>query len=114
MQTIIFYILSFLTGGVIAYLFAKSQFNTKDQTEKVNELQKELIALKDENTSLVVKSAKAEERVENAKIAYNDLKSSITSMGDTYKAEFKNVANELLDLKSKTLEETSNKNIKTL
>jgi DNA recombination protein RmuC len=103
-----------LTGGVIAYLFAKSQFNTKDQTEKVNELQKELIALKDENTSLVVKSAKAEERVENAKIAYNDLKSSITSMGDTYKAEFKNVANELLDLKSKTLEETSNKNIKTL
>ena len=46
MQTIIFYILSFLTGGVIAYLFAKSQFNTKDQTEKVNELQKELIALK--------------------------------------------------------------------
>jgi DNA recombination protein RmuC len=114
MQTIIFYILSFLTGGVIAYLFAKSQFNTKDQTEKVNELQKELIALKDENTILVVKSAKAEERVENAKIAYNDLKSSITSMGDTYKAEFKNVANELLDLKSKTLEETSNKNIKTL
>ena len=114
MQTIIFYILSFLTGGVIAYLFAKSQFSTKDQTEKVNELQKELIALKDENTSLVVKSAKAEERVENAKIAYNDLKSSITSMGDTYKAEFKNVANELLDLKSKTLEETSNKNIKTL
>jgi DNA recombination protein RmuC len=114
MQTIIFYILSFLTGGVIAYLFAKSQFNTKDQTEKVNELQKELIALKDENTSLVVKSAKAEERVENAKIAYNDLKSSITSMGDTYKAEFKNVAHELLDLKSKTLEETSNKNIKTL
>ncbi len=114
MQTIIFYILSFSTGGVIAYLFAKSQFNTKDQTEKVNELQKELIALKDENTSLVVKSAKAEERVENAKIAYNDLKSSITSMGDTYKAEFKNVANELLDLKSKTLEETSNKNIKTL
>jgi DNA recombination protein RmuC len=114
MQTIIFYILSFLTGGVIAYLFAKSQFNTKDQTEKVNELQKELIVLKDENTSLVVKSAKAEERVENAKIAYNDLKSSITSMGDTYKAEFKNVANELLDLKSKTLEETSNKNIKTL
>jgi DNA recombination protein RmuC len=114
MQTIIFYILSFLTGGVIAYLFAKSQFNTKDQTEKVNELQKELIALKDENTSLVVKSAKAEERVENAKIAYNDLKSSMTSMGDTYKAEFKNVANELLDLKSKTLEETSNKNIKTL
>jgi DNA recombination protein RmuC len=114
MQTIIFYILSFLTGGVIAYLFAKSQFNSKDQTEKVNELQKELIALKDENTSLVVKSAKAEERVENAKIAYNDLKSSITSMGDTYKAEFKNVANELLDLKSKTLEETSNKNIKTL
>ena len=63
---------------------------------------------------MLVKTAKAEERVENAKIAYNDLKSSITNMGDTYKAEFKNVANELLDLKSKTLEETSNKNIKTL
>jgi DNA recombination protein RmuC len=58
--------------------------------------------------------ARAEERVDNMKRSYDDLKTSITSMGDTYKTEFKNVANELLDQKSKTLEETSNKNIKTL
>ena len=100
MQTIIFYILSFIVGGIISYLYAKSLFGSKDQTERVKELE--------------ILHARAEERVDNMKRAYDDLKTSITSMGDTYKTEFKNVANELLDQKSKTLEETSNKNIKTL
>ena len=114
MQTIIYYILSILTGGIITYLFAKSQFSSKDQTEKVNQLVNELTILKEQNTDLVIKTAKAEERVENMKKAYDDLKTSITNMGESYKTEFKNVANEILEQKSKTLQDTSNENIKNL
>jgi DNA recombination protein RmuC len=114
MQTIIFYILSFIVGGVISYLYAKLLFGSKDQTERVKELENDLVNLRDSNKGLEILHARAEERVDNMKRAYDDLKTSITSMGDTYKTEFKNVANELLDQKSKTLEETSNKNIKTL
>jgi DNA recombination protein RmuC len=114
MQTIIYYILSFIVGGVISYLYAKSLFGSKDQTERVKELENDLVNLRESNKGLEILHARAEERVDNMKRAYDDLKTSITSMGDTYKTEFKNVANELLDQKSKTLEETSNKNIKTL
>jgi DNA recombination protein RmuC len=114
MQTIIFYILSFIVGGVISYIYAKSLFGSKDQTERVKELENDLVNLRESNKGLEILHARAEERVDNMKRAYDDLKTSITSMGDTYKTEFKNVANELLDQKSKTLEETSNKNIKTL
>lgn len=114
MQTIIFYILSFMVGGVISYLYTKSIFSSKDQTERVKELEGELVILRDSNKGLEIMNARAEERVENMKKTYEDLKVSITNMGDAYKTEFKNVANELLDQKSKTLEETSNKNIKTL
>lgn len=114
MQTIIFYILSFIVGGIISYLYAKSLFGSKDQTERVKELENDLVNLRESNKGLEILHARAEERVDNMKRAYDDLKISITSMGDTYKTEFKNVANEILDQKSKTMEETSNKNIKTL
>ena len=114
MQTVIFYILSFIVGGIISYLYAKSLFGSKDQTERVKELENDLVNLRDSNKGLEILHARAEERVDNMKRAYDDLKISITSMGDTYKTEFKNVANEILDQKSKTMEETSNKNIKTL
>jgi DNA recombination protein RmuC len=114
MQTIIFYILSFIVGGVISYLYAKSLFGSKDQTERVKELENDLVNLRESNKGLEILHARAEERVDNMKRSYDDLKTSITSMGDTYKTEFKNVANEILDQKSKTMEETSNKNIKTL
>jgi DNA recombination protein RmuC len=114
MESLILTVSSFLIGGTILFFYAKSRYAPKDQSQKVNELVEEIKVLKEKNTELVIKAAKAEEKVENMKTAYADLKSSITSMGDSYKIEFKNVANELLDQKSKTLEETSNKNIKTL
>ncbi len=111
METTIYYILSFVAGGIISYFFAKSLF---DQTKKILEFEKLVKSLEAEKTELGIQLAKAEERVDTMKIAHTDLKSSITSLGDTYKTEFKNVANDLLELKSKALEETSNKNIKTL
>ncbi len=113
MQTI-YYILSFLAGGVIAYLYAKSIFGSKDNTQKVLDLESQIKSLQLEKTDLVVKTAKAEERVLSMNKAYEDLKISMSSMGETYKTEFKNVANELLELKSKSLDETSSKNIKTI
>lgn len=113
MQTI-YYILSFLAGGVIAYLYAKSIFASKDNTQKVLDLESQIKLLQLEKTDLVVKTAKAEERVLSMNKAYEDLKISMSSMGEAYKTEFKNVANELLELKSKSLDETSSKNIKTI
>ena len=114
METIIYCILTFIAGGIITYIFAKAKFDSPEFQEKAEALEKYKKIIEGERNELVIKLAKAEERVENARTAYNDLKTSITSMGETYKIEFKNVANEILDQKSKSLEETSNKNIKTL
>lgn len=114
METVSYYILIFISGGIISYIFAKAKFDTPEFQEKAEALEKYKKIIEGERNELAIKLAKAEERVENARTAYNDLKTSITSMGETYKIEFKNVANEILDQKSKSLEETSNKNIKTL
>jgi DNA recombination protein RmuC len=114
MQTFIYYIVSFIAGGIITYIFAKAKFDSPEFEEKAEALEKYKKIIEGERNELAIKLAKAEERVENARTAYGDLKTSIASMGETYKAEFKNVANEILEQKSKNLEETSNKNIKTL
>ena len=114
METIIYCILTFIAGGIITYIFAKAKFDSPEFQEKAEALEKYKKIIEGERNELVIKLAKAEERVENTRTAYNDLKTSITSMGETYKIEFKNVANEILDQKSKSLEETSTKNIKTL
>ena len=114
METIIYCILTFIAGGIITYIFAKAKFDSPEFQEKAEALEKYKKIIEGERNELVIKLAKAEERVENTRTAYNDLKTSITSMGETYKIEFKNVSNEILDQKSKSLEETSTKNIKTL
>ena len=114
MQPFIYYIVSFIAGGIIAYIFAKAKFDSPEFEEKAEALEKYKKIIEGERNELAIKLAKAEERVENARTAYIDLKTSIANMGETYKAEFKNVANEILEQKSKNLEETSNKNIKTL
>ena len=114
MQPFIYYIVSFIAGGIITYIFAKAKFDTPEFEEKAEALEKYKKIIEGERNELAIKLAKAEERVENARTAYSDLKTSIANMGETYKAEFKNVANEILEQKSKNLEETSNKNIKTL
>jgi DNA recombination protein RmuC len=114
MQPLIYYILSFIAGGIITYIFAVAKFDTPEFQEKAEALEKYKKIIEGERNELAIKLAKAEERVENARTAYSDLKISIANMGETYKAEFKNVANEILEQKSKNLEETSNKNIKTL
>ncbi len=114
MQPFIYYIVSFIVGSIITYIFAKAQFDTPEFQEKAEALEKYKKIIEGERNELAIKLAKAEERVENARTAYSDLKTSIANMGETYKAEFKNVANEILEQKSKNLEETSNKNIKTL
>ena len=114
METIIYCILTFIAGGIITYIFAKAKFDSPEFQEKAEALEKYKKIIEGERNELAIKLAKAEERVENARTSYNDLKTSITSMGETYKIEFKNVAYEILDQKSKSLEETSTKNIKTL
>jgi DNA recombination protein RmuC len=114
MQPFIYYIVSFIAGGIITYIFAKVKFDSPEFQEKAEALETYKKIIEGERNELAIKLAKAEERVENARTSYGDLKTSIASMGETYKAEFKNVANEILEQKSKNLEETSNKNIKTL
>jgi DNA recombination protein RmuC len=114
MEQFIYYSLSFIAGGIVTFIFAKAKFYSPEFEEKAEALERYKKIIEVERNELVIKLAKAEERVENARTAYSDLKTSIVNMGETYKAEFKNVANEILEQKSKNLEETSNKNIKTL
>ena len=114
MQTTIFIILSFFAGALISYLYAKSVFGSKDNASRLAELETHNITLNMENKNLLIKLAKSEEKIETMTESYKDLKDVMSSMGETYKAEFKNVANELLELKSKSLDETSTKNIKTI
>ena len=49
MQTI-YYILSFLAGGVITYFYAKSIFGFKDNTQKVLDLESQIKLLQLEKT----------------------------------------------------------------
>jgi DNA recombination protein RmuC len=114
MQTTIFIILSFLAGALVSYLYAKSVFGSKDNASRLAELETHNNTLNKENKDLLINLAKSEEKIETMTKSYKDLKDAMSSMGETYKTEFKNVANELLELKSKSLEETSSKNIKTL
>ncbi len=114
MQTTIFIILSFLAGALVSYLYAKSVFGSKDNSSRLSELESHNNTLNEENKGLLIKLAKSEEKIDTMTESYKDLKDAMSSMGETYKTEFKNVANELLELKSKSLEETSSKNIKTL
>lgn len=88
MQTI-YYILSFLAGGVITYFYAKSIFGSKDNTQKVLDLESQIKSLQLEKTDLVVKTAKAEERVLSMNKAYEDLKISMSSMGKPIKRSLK-------------------------
>ena len=65
MEPIIYNVLSFLTGGTLLFFYSKSLYAPKDQSLKVNELFEENKVLKEQNTELVIKAAKAEEKVEN-------------------------------------------------
>ena len=85
METIIYCILTFIAGGIITYIFAKAKFDSPEFQEKAEALEKYKKIIEGERNELVIKLAKAEERVENARTAYNDLKTSITVWGKPIK-----------------------------
>jgi DNA recombination protein RmuC len=97
----------FIIGLIIGYLIPK-----KSPDSNVKDL--EIESLKNQNSQLLITNARLEEQVNQLGKSQEELKSSMTDLGEKYKIEFKNLANELLESKTKNLEEVSNKNIKTL
>ena len=95
MQPFISYILSFITGAIISYIFAKAKFDSPEFEIKAEALVKYKKIIEGERNDLAIKLAKAEERAENARFAYNDIMSFILSMGVDYKKKFKNDANKI-------------------
>ena len=59
MQPFIYYILSFIAGGIITYIFAKAKFDTPEFQEKAEALEKYKKIIEGERNELVIKLAKA-------------------------------------------------------
>ncbi len=145
---ILYIIVGFLIGFVIAYLLfrMKSVKSTQIENQKIVNLEKELVALKAQtSTELSNLIIKVEEKegvlqkymeenqakdtivsAQNVKIAQKeaeikalteklaDLKEEIEKIGEKYTAEFKNLANEILEDKSRRFTQSNKENIEAI
>ena len=55
MQPFIYYIVSFIAGGIITYIFAKAQFDTPEFQEKAEALEKYKKIIEGERNELAIK-----------------------------------------------------------
>lgn len=121
MDPYIISIFLFIIGLIIGYLIPKKSSDSNIKELEINNLKTQNVqlnkAISDQNQEILtlqIEKARLEEQVAQLGKSQEELKSNITDLGEKYKIEFKNLANELLEAKSKNLEEVSNKNIKTL
>ena len=85
METIIYYILTFITGGIITYIFAKTKFDSPEFEEKAEALERYKIIIERERNELAIKLARTEERLENKTNSYNDLLNIFNKMSEKLK-----------------------------
>ena len=95
MQPFISYILSFITGAIISYIFAKAKFDSPEFEIKAEALVKYKKIIEGERNELAIKLAKAEERAENARSSYNDIMPFLINMDLANKMGFKNITNDI-------------------
>ena len=101
MQPFISYILSFITGAIISYIFAKAKFDSPEFEIKAEALVKYKKIIEGERNELAIKLAKAEERAANARSSYNDIMPFLINMDLANKMGFKNIINDINDTKQK-------------
>ena len=95
METISYYILTFIAGGIITYIFAKAKFDSPEFEIKAEALVKYKKIIEGERNELAIKLAKAEERAENARSSYNDIMPFLINLDLANKLGFKNITNDI-------------------
>ena len=85
METIIYYILTFITGGIITYIFAKTKFDSPEFEEMAEALERYKKIIERERNELAIKLARTEERLENKTNSYNDLLNIFNKMSEKLK-----------------------------
>jgi uncharacterized membrane-anchored protein YhcB (DUF1043 family) len=87
METISYYIITFIAGSIIAYIFAKAKFDSPEFEEKAEALERYKKIIEGERNEIAIKLARVEQRVENITNSYNDLLNILNKMSEKYKKE---------------------------
>jgi DNA recombination protein RmuC len=112
-----------IVGLIISWLFARVYFSGKLNLVKNNQdslrdlceqFKSERDGLSKERGELQVKAAAMETRLRFLQSNYDEQKESISKVGETFRAEFQNLAHDILESKSRTFSETSEKQIKNI
>ena len=120
---VLYGIIGLIAGGGIVYLVLRSWLAGKQQymKEKVNGLEEETLALERQNKekeaeiiTLTRELAVATTNHKNLKEKLEEQKSEISNLQDRFRIEFKNLANEILEEKSKKFTEQNRSNLDQL
>jgi DNA recombination protein RmuC len=120
---VLYGIIGLIAGGGIVYLVLRSWLAGKQQymKEKVNGLEEETLALERQNKekeaeiiTLTRELAVATTNHKNLKEKLEEQKSDISNLQDRFRIEFKNLANEILEEKSKKFTEQNRSNLDQL
>ena len=119
-QTVLIFI-GFIVGIIIGYLISKkitssgSNSSELDSLKLRNEaLQVEKDSLINDKTNALVEKGRVEAKFDQLEKSYSDLRINIQQVGESYKTEFQNMANNILEAKSKSFEESNTKNLKII
>lgn len=120
---VLYGVIGFIAGGGMVYLFLRSRLSGRQQymKEKVSGLEEETLALdrqikerEAEMISLTRELAVATTNHDNLKEKMEDQKTEISNLQDRFRVEFKILANEILEEKSKKFTEQNRSNIDQL
>ena len=120
---VLYRIIGLIAGGGIVYLVLRSWLAGKQQymKEKVTGLEEETLALERQNKekeaeiiTLTRELAVATTNHKNLKEKLEEQKSEISNLQDRFRIEFKNLANEILEEKSKKFTEQNRSNLDKL
>ena len=120
-NSILMIIFSFVTGAVLAFILTRLNFTKANAilharfeplAAELDQLKRERDVLVKDKTDLLVKNGTIETRLQLLQTSYNEQKESMSRVGEAFKTEFQNLAQEILENKSRNLSETSEKQMK--
>ena len=114
-------IIGFIVGAIVGYLISKKTISNGSNSSELDSLKSSVEGLQEEKNSLIndktnalVEKGKIEAKLEQLEKSYIDLRTNIQQVGESYKSEFQNMANTILEAKSKSFEESNSKNLKII
>jgi DNA recombination protein RmuC len=123
MENLIIPAIAYLAGAIITYFITRLVL--LNRLKAANDLNQSIVNEKDglksdkeqliaEKNALSYKVGGLEQQVLQLTAANEDQKQSLSRVGEVFKAEFQNLAHEILESKSKNFSETSEKHLKNL